>query len=112
MSKWISVKERLPEDEQSILTCYYDECLEDFQVGLLAYYKAGTVIDNRVDRHPGHSKSERVFNTLFNKEYEIIAPEDGFYIGEWDIDGDSVYRKHKDCITHWMPLPEGPSKEL
>lgn len=111
MNNWISVKERLPENEQRILTCFFDKSVEFYQMDLLTYYKKGTVMDNRADRDPSHSAKEKLFNTLYNKDFEIVAQEDGFYIAEWDEEGDIAYRKHGDFITHWMLLPEGPDRE-
>ena len=109
---WISVKERLPENEQKVLTCYYDTSLEEYQISLLEYYKKGTVMSYKTDRDFTKSARERLFNMLYNKEFEIVAQEDGFYICEFDENGDTVYRKHADCITHWMPLPEPPQEEI
>jgi hypothetical protein len=108
---WVSVKERLPESEQRILTYWWDKPFEIHQISLLTYYKKGTVIDTKTDRDDSHSLREKLFNVLYNKDYEIVAQEDGFYISEWDENGDVAYRKHGDFITHWMPLPEPPKEE-
>lgn len=111
MNKWIEVKDRLPKNEQETLTYYYDEPFGLDQINLLTYYTKGSVIDTKTDRDPNHTYEEKLYNVLYNKDYDIIAPEDGFYISEWDEKGDPSYRKHEDCITHWMPLPAPPYKE-
>ena len=108
MSEWIRVADRLPQNAEEVLACYYDESLEDYQIILLTYYKRGAVIDTRMDRDPNHTDGEKLLNVLFNPAYRIVAPADGFYISEWGYNGDSSYRKHKDCITHWRNLPAPP----
>jgi hypothetical protein len=108
---WISVKDKLPESGQEVLTYFYDEPYEIHQICMLTYYKKGAVIDTKMDRDDTHTASEKLFNVLYNKDYDIIAPEDGFYISEWGESGDSCYRKHADIITHWQALPEPPFKE-
>ena len=108
MDEWIRVADRLPQNLEEVLTCYYDEWLEDYQIDLLFYYKKGAVIDTKIDRDPTHTDEEKLLNMLFNPDYNIVAPEDGFYISEWDENGDSSYRKHGNVITHWRYLPEPP----
>jgi|BioPla2DNA2_1021312.scaffolds.fasta_scaffold118924_2 hypothetical protein len=112
MNNWISAKDKLPENEQEVLTYYYDKPFDIHQIDLLTYYTKGTVIDTKIDRDMSKTKAERLLNTLFNKDFEIKAKEDGFYICEYDENGDTYYRKHADCITHWMPLPEPPIMEV
>ena len=111
MNDWIKATDRLPEDKAEILTCYWDQPSERWDIGILTYYKKGTEMDRKIDRNPNHSAKQRLINTLFNQDYAIIATEDGFYISELGEDGDTQYRKHNDCITHWMHLPEGPESD-
>ena len=58
----------------------------------------------KTDKNKTHML-RRLYNFLYNKDYEIVAKEDGFYIGEWDEEGDICFRRHSDCNTHWHSLP-------
>jgi hypothetical protein len=111
LDKWISVHDELPESGQRVLTYYYDNSFELHQIDLLEYHEKGSVMGTKSDRDPNHTTKERLFNTLFNNDYDIVAPEDGFYISEYDENGDVCYRKHKDCITHWQLLPQPPKED-
>ena len=66
----------------------------------------------KFNRDENKTKEEKILSWLFDKSNEVIAQEDGFYFCEYDENGDTVYRKHDDCITHWMPLPEPPKEEI
>lgn len=111
MNKWISVKDKLPEDGQEVLTYYYDTVAERDMVLLLNYFEKDAVMYTKIDRDSRKTKAQRMLNTVFNSELEVRAREDGFHIFEWDERGDTCCRKHADIITHWMPLPAPPEVE-
>ena len=111
MKEWISVKNKLPESGQDILTYYYDDAAERDQIDILTYFKKDAVMYVKIDRDVEKTKEQRVLSTLFNKNLEVKAVEDGFYIYEWNEVGDTVCRKHADVITHWQPLPDPPKNE-
>jgi hypothetical protein len=67
--EWISIKERLPGDEELVL-CFAKE------VAPAQYFESG----NRFSRYPNHTETDRV------GAYYFIN------------------------VTHWMPLPEPPTK--
>jgi hypothetical protein len=99
--KWVKVTEELPDSGQEVLTYYFDEPFEIDQYNLLQYFREGDVLDD-APLHPDlENPEERLLDAIFGGR-KIRAKEDGFYFIE---DG---YRKHADCITHWMPLPETP----
>lgn len=108
---WISIKDNLPNDKQQVLTYYYDKPYDLHQIDMLTYYKKGTLMGIKTDKNKTHMLKERLYNFLYNKDYEIVAKEDGFYISEWDEEGDICFRRHSDCITHWHPLPEPPNDQ-
>lgn len=106
MYGWISVKERLPESGEAVLTYYFDEGYDIHQIGIHDYFRKDAVMDESVDFSIA-SPEERLLDTLFNSNRQIKAPEDGFYIYEGARE--KPWRKHADIITHWQPLPTPPS---
>ena len=106
--EWISVEEKLPRNEQDVITYFYDEVSERDEVNYLTYFRKGDVMHTKIDRDINKTKLQRFMSTMLNRDLEVIAPGDGFYIFEWGENGDTQARKHKDCITHWMPLPKAP----
>lgn len=106
--EWIQVTDKLPQSGEEVLTYYYDTVSERHQIDLLSYFKKGDVLYTRIDRDPQKTKAKRMLSTLFNKDLEVIAEQDGFYIYEWDEFGDTSCRRHKDCIECWQELPEAP----
>jgi hypothetical protein len=105
---WVKVNGNLPESGQEVLTYYYNGASERDQIDILQYFKKGDVLYTKIDRDPQKPKAKRFLNTLFNKDLEVIAEEDGFYIYEWNEVGDTDCRKHANIITHWKALPEPP----
>ena len=110
MEKWISVKDKLPESGQEVLTCYYDDASERHEIGILTYFKMGDVMYTEIDRKTDPKKNLKTWlnNILYNADFQIKAGEDGFYIYEWNEVGDTCCRKHAEIITHWHPLPDPP----
>lgn len=80
IQKWISVKERLPED-------VYGKDRE--KIVVLVFTKSGNV-----------SQCARM------ADYECIADETLTKV-EWIKNGEFYWSKNK-AVTHWMPLPEPP----
>lgn len=105
VSGWISVKERLPENGQEVLTYYFDESYDIHQISILDYFRAGAVMDELVD-YSIESPEKRILDVLFNPNRQVKAPEDGFYVN--DEAEETHWRKHADIITHWQPLPTPP----
>lgn len=107
MNDWVSIKERLPESGERVLVYWY-ESLDLHQMHVIDYYKAGDIVDDEVV-YQGGTPLERLKDALFGKRGERAIERDGFYIYDPDIDtGLCKWRRHCDCITHWMPLPEPP----
>ena len=69
--RWISVEDKLPEDQQEVLTCW----LEHKTIQVQTYYL----------------------------EYGVPGP--------WWMFGWQNHLLSSRRITHWMPLPDLPSKE-
>ena len=98
--KWTSVKDGLPESGQRVLVYYYDKPFELHQFELLEYFKKCDVM-SEVPFDSDYEGIDRIIDLFFSNKV-IKAREDGFYFIS------NGYRKHADCITHWMPLPELP----
>ena len=110
-NEWIKVNDKLPDEGIEVLTCYWLEASKRLEIGTMTWYKKGTEMDRKFDRDMTHSLFERLRNTLYSEKYAVLAPEDGFYMLEWGPDGDNERRKHKGCITHWRPFPDGPKEK-
>ena len=92
--EWIKVEDRLPESGQEILTYYYDVVSERDQIDLLTYFKKDDTMYTKIDRDPDKTKIQRIISTVFNKDLEVKAPEDGFYIYERIVTGKQIGRAH------------------
>lgn len=101
MSKWISVKDRLPEPEQEVLV------LADhngYEIITTAMYEDGSVsVDDSTWCWNG-------LDFLYDEETDIAYVPEGW----WEYrhyNPDDVYNNMiDDVVTHWMPLP-APLKE-
>ena len=81
-ANWISVRERLPKDNQRVLICYKHPC----------------------------NKSVKMLNLAFFQEigkYDFVDGKRNVFCYDSDDWGHRPY-KH---VTHWMPLPEPPKEE-
>lgn len=83
MAEWISVKDRLPEEDGEYL-CFYKNFFDTTGVLILEF---------------ALNMRERFFSPDFKNRSGFCE-----YVG----DGAWV---EIDCVTHWMPLPEPPKGE-
>jgi hypothetical protein len=97
--EWVSVKERLPESSEEVLV--YSDVFD-----LLTYFKKGAVMDYAINISILNPEI-KLLDSIFNKENEIKALEDGFYIYD-NVTGECGWRKHANNITHWAKMPEPP----
>lgn len=84
ITEWFKVSDKMPEDGAEVLTGYWVEDLGYWQIEIMQFFKKGTRIGERLDTDPGHSMLKRIANAIFNRYYEILAPEDGFYYLSYD----------------------------
>lgn len=108
MNNWISVKDRLPENEQTVLICvkrrWYDNPKRFIRLIAKAFY---------TDGYHHSADSGYVWNCSDNefvydeKEEDYIIPK-----GWWEsVDYAESFSMVDDFVTHWMPLPEPPKEE-
>lgn len=99
--EWISVKDRLPENETRVLICANRKTHkgEIKQVRALAMYEDGTMHTD----DSGFSWEDHDFEHD-NETDDYVIPE-----GWWE---QSMYCEEfgavDDFVTHWMPLPDVP----
>lgn len=111
--KWISTKDRLPEHGQEILLVSYEE---DYQCPDDAPH---LFIDE--DGNPDHYPEKIGVYDGFFHDYSDIFDEEGKFSFVWvdefglekvQIGIDMIEESGQPChITHWMPLPEPPSRD-
>lgn len=82
--RWISVKERLPEDGKNVLCRIEKECMYYDDAGGEVFVMDSFVIE-------GHYRKGK-----YKGWYRAVAPDIGSYTNN---------------VTHWMPLPEPPKEE-
>ena len=101
--EWISVKDRLPENEREVLVC----CNRNGYLFVCpAIYEDGTVLteDSMWNWYELYS-----YGTYSEEHDDYFVPQ-----GWWEnrcFTPDDVYNNPVDCeVTHWMPLPELPEE--
>lgn len=98
---WIKISDKLPESEQEVLV--YHEFGGEGIIEILTYFTKGTVIDHKFN-NAIKNKEIRLMDSILNPANEIKAELDGFYMYD-NVTGECAWRKHRDTITHWIPLP-------
>ena len=109
MNNWIAIKNRRPDNEQQVLTHYYDAPLGIHEYSVLTYFEKGTPITDEIPPE-GETDTEILMGLIF-QEPNRKTEADGFYI--YDVGGHGYCRwsKHADYITHWMPLTPPAGEE-
>lgn len=108
--RWIPVTERLPYSGEPVLVYWYEPDYEVHQTHICEYYRKGDVVEDEVDPM-GDTPDERLLDVVLGGRGNKIIEQNGFYVFDC-VDGTGMckWRRHSDCITHWMPLPEPPKE--
>lgn len=105
MSNWISIKDQKPKSGEDVLAYWWEPDIH--QIHMVTYWRKGDVMEYVMmgdHKCPGKNLLDVI---LENPKNAFVALEDGFYIYEGERF--RPWRKHSDCITHWMPLPNPPN---
>ena len=113
--EWISVKDRLPEVEESVLVSisrYSEYTKKNYTLTTCAIYEDGSV---NVEDSCWCCDNEY---SDYNEEEDIYVVPCGWYeyheYGNTEEDGIGIISDDgclRDKVTHWMPLPEPPKGE-
>ena len=103
--EWISVKDRLPENEQAVIICaerrHYSNPNHFIRIIAKAFYTDG--------KHNTEHTAYAWDNDCIDMEYD--EENDAYLIPEgwWEsIEYGEEFSAVSDFVTHWMPLPEPP----
>lgn len=107
---WIKTTDSLPDSGERVLV-YWLELGDLHQTHVCEYFRKGDIVSDEVVP-VGDSPVARLLDAMFGKRGERTIEQDGFYIYDSvDDTGLCRWRRHSDCITHWMPLPKPPEKK-
>lgn len=103
MSEWISVKDKLPENEEIVLICAEVRSVgqKPFCVVALAFHTDGKTNTEE----SAYSWNFGNYDVEYDEDSEAcIVPEDWWESVRYSEEFVNV----SDFVTHWMPLPDVP----
>lgn len=108
VQEWISVKDRLPENEQDVIICverrHYSNPNRFIRIVAKAFYTDG----KHSTEHTAYVWDNDCIDMEYDEENDVyLIPE-----GWWEsIEYGEEFSAVSDFVTHWMPLPEPPKGE-
>ena len=108
VQEWVSVEDRLPENEQDVIICverrHYSNPNRFIRIVAKAFYTDG--------KHDTEHTAYTWNNDYIDMEYD--EENDAYLIPEgwWEsIEYGEEFSAVSDFVTHWMPLPDPPKGE-
>ena len=108
VQEWISVDDRLPENEQDVIICanrrHYSNPNRFIRIVAKAFYTDG--------KHNTEHTAHVWDNNCIDMEYD--EGNDAYLIPEgwWEsVEYGEEFSAVSDFVTHWMPLPKTPKGE-
>lgn len=107
MSEWISVKDRLPENEQVVLICAKRRryCYPDKFIRIIA---KAFYTDGKHDADHSAYRWDYDVDMYYDEERDAYIVQEGW----WEsVEYAENFYAVDDEVTHWMPFPEKPKEE-
>lgn len=103
MSKWISVKDRLPENEETVLICAEarPSGRKPFRVVVLAFHTDGRTNTEE----SAYSWDFGAYDAEYDEDNDAYIIPEGWWESTRYIE---AFVSVRGCVTHWMPLPKPP----
>ena len=108
VQEWISVKDRLPENEQDVIICakrrHYSNQNRFIRIVAKAFYTDG----KHDTEHTAYAWNNDYIDMEYDEENDAyLIPEGWWESVEYGEELSAV----SDFVTHWMPLPQPPKGE-
>ena len=108
VQEWISVEDRLPENEQDVIICakrrHYSNPNRFIRIVAKAFYTDG----KHNTEHTAYAWNNDCIDMEYDEENDAYLIPDGW----WEsVEYGEEFSAVSDFVTHWMPMPQPPKGE-